>query len=43
MAEDNARAWYIGAEGLNLLDINGKDGGFEDIIDKIYDHDEIDM
>ena len=55
MAEGNARACYIGAKGLNLLDINGKDGGFdeycfdgsddefEDIIDKIYDHDEIDM
>ena len=48
MAEGNTRICYTGAEVLDLLDIDGEDGGFdgsddefEDIIDEIYDHDEI--
>ena len=54
MAEGSTRPCYTGVEVLNLLDIDGDDGGFaeycfegsddefEDIIDEIYDHDEID-
>ena len=53
MAEGNTRICYTGAEVLDLLDIDGEDGGFdeycfdgsddefEDSIDEIYDHDEI--
>ena len=53
MAEGNTRTCYTGAEILDLLDIDGEDRGvdeycfvgsddeFEDIIDEIYDHDEI--
>ena len=53
MAEGNTRTCYTGAEVLDLLDIDGEDGGvdeycfdgsddeFEDIIDEINDHDEI--